>query len=62
MTHPAWYAVVALVTYILYGVFLVHKARMASLRAIRRVQRALNEKQLDIAVTLLADIENIFNA
>ena len=58
----AWYAVAALVAFVAYATAVVHKVRMASLRAVRGAQAALRENQLDLAWTLLADMESMYNA
>ena len=60
--HPAWYAVAALVAYVAYAALVVHKVRMASLRAVRNAQAALKESQLDLAWALLADMEHMYDA
>ena len=60
--HPAWYAVAALVAYVAYAALVVHKVRMASLRAVRGAQAALQESQLDLAWALLADMEHMYDA
>ena len=60
--HPAWYAVAALVAYVAYAALVVHKVRMASLRAVRGAQAALPENQLELAWALLADMEHMYDA
>lgn len=60
--HPAWCVVAALVAYVAYATLVVHKVRMASLRAVRGAQAALQENQLDLAWTLLADMEHMYDA
>ena len=58
--HALWYVVVGLVAYIAYAAFVVHKIRMASLRAVHRVSRALENEQLDLAWTMLADLKDMY--
>ena len=58
----AWFAVATLVAYVAYATVVVHKVRMASLRAVRGAQAALQKNQIDLASTLLADMESMYNA
>ena len=60
MTHAAWYVVAALIAYVAYAAVVVHKVRMASLRAVRRAARAVKDEQCDLALSLLNDMESIY--
>lgn len=62
MTHAAWYVVAALIAYIAYAALVVHKVRIASLRAVRSTTRAVKDEQFDLALSLLNDLETMFDA
>ena len=57
----ARYLVALLTVVVAYGVLVVHKVRVGALRTVRRVKLALENDQLDLAVSLLDDMELIFD-
>ena len=59
--NAAWSLVAVLGALMLYGVLVVHRARITSLRSIRSVKAALLDGQSQLALTLLDDLESMFS-